>query len=206
MTEMTPHLAAQRLQEGNKRFISGVKSVDSLLAHSKMADLAEKGQKPFAIVLTCSDSRSPAEMIFDEGIGELFVVRVAGNVVAPSLIASMEFAVANFHSSILVVLGHTKCGAVDACIKHVQDPVKELPSPHLEELIARIRPAVERSMIQHPIGEGAFLNHAIKENVLRSRSLILEQSRIIREAQERKELIVQPAILDISTGIVQFLS
>ena len=143
---MTPTQAIQRLQEGNNRFTSGLKSVDSLLAYSKMAELAEKGQTPFAIVLTCSDSRSPVEMIFDEGLGDLFVVRVAGNVVAPSLLASMEFAVANFHSSVIVVLGHTKCGAVDACLKHVQNPTEELPSPHLEELIGRIRPAVERTM------------------------------------------------------------
>jgi carbonic anhydrase len=203
---MSPESAIERLKEGNKRFTSGLKSVDSLLAYSKMAELAEKGQKPFAIVLTCSDSRSPVELIFDEGLGDLFVVRVAGNVVAPSLLASMEFAVANFHSSVILVLGHTKCGAVDACVKHVENPAQELPSPHLEELIGRIRPAVEKTLIRVKTNHKEKVDTAIMENVLRSRSLILAQSQIIRDAVAQKQLLVEPALLDIHSGIVQFLS
>ncbi len=206
MTQLTPAEAVERLKEGNKRFTGGVKSVESLLAYSKMAELAEKGQTPFAIVLTCSDSRSPVEMIFDEGLGDLFVVRVAGNVVAPSLIASMEFAVANFHSAIIVVLGHTKCGAVDACVKHVENPAEELPSPHLEELIGRIRPAVEKTLTRTKANHSETVENAIIENILRSRSLILAQSQIVRDAVARKELLVEPALLDIHTGTVKFLS
>lgn len=202
----SPLMALQRLMEGNTRFISGLRSVEALLGHSKMASLAENGQKPFAIVLTCSDSRSPAEMIFDEGVGELFVVRVAGNIVAPSLIASMEFALANFGCSILLVLGHTKCGAVDACVKHVADESKALPSSNLEELVTRIKPAIKETMKKCDPAAEDFLYQSTVQNIFRSRSLILEQSTIILEAVKRKELILQAAILDISTGAVQFLS
>ncbi len=206
MTQPTPSEALERLKEGNKRFTSGVKSVESLLAYSKMAELAEKGQTPFAIILTCSDSRSPVELIFDEGLGDLFVVRVAGNVVAPSLIASMEFAVANFHSAVVVVLGHTKCGAVDACVKHVENPGQELPSVHLEELVGRIRPAVEKTLARVKTNHKEKVESSIIENIFRSRTLLLDQSKIIRDAVASKKLLVEPAVLDIQTGIVKFLS
>lgn len=201
-----PSEAIERLQEGNRRFTAGVRSVEPLLAHLKMAELAAKGQKPFAIVLTCSDSRSPVEMIFDQGLGDLFVVRVAGNVVAPSLLASMEFAVANFGSSAIVVLGHSLCGAVNATVDHCNDPTTPLPSPHLEELVARIRPAVESTQLKHSPGSQHFLHHATVANIQRSKSLVLEQSRIIREAVDQGKLVVQGALLDISSGKVQFLS
>jgi len=112
----TPGSALEVLLEGNKRFTSGTRSIEPMLSHLKMPSLAANGQKPFAVALTCSDSRSPAEMIFDQGVGDLFVVRVAGNVIAPSLLASVEFAVANFGSPLIVVLGHTLCGAVKATI------------------------------------------------------------------------------------------
>jgi carbonic anhydrase len=197
--------AIQRLIEGNNRFTSGLRSVEPLLAHLKMAELAAKGQKPFAIILTCSDSRSPVEMIFDQGLGDLFVVRVAGNVVAPSLLASMEFAVANFGSSAIVVLGHTLCGAVNATIAHTHDPSKPLPSPHLEELVSRIRPAVEATDQKLDKNSKDFTHHATIANIHRSQNLIMEQSKIIRDAVEKGDLVVTGALLDISTGKVDFV-
>jgi len=199
------HPAILRLIEGNRRFTSGLRSVDSMMAHIKMAELAGNGQKPFAVVLTCSDSRSPAELIFDQGLGDLFVVRVAGNVVAPSLLASIEFAVANFGSSAIVVLGHTLCGAVSATIKHTIDSSQPLPSSHLEELVGRIRPAIEATERKHPISHPGFLQHATLENIDRSTRLILEQSEIVRELVSQGKLIVVGALLDIASGRVDFL-
>jgi len=161
--------ALKRLMEGNERFINGFRSVEPLFSHKKMAELSENGQKPFVIVLTCSDSRSPVEMIFDQGIGEVFVVRVAGNVVAPSLLASMEFAAANFGSTLLLVMGHTKCGAVNATLQHCKNPAEVLPSVHLEELVSRIRPAVEKTVMKFGyIKDPQMLELCSIENVKRS--------------------------------------
>lgn len=204
--KLTPKQAIERLKEGNFRFISGVRSVEPLLSHLRMKELAEKGQKPFAIVLTCSDSRSPAEMIFDQGLGDLFVVRVAGNVVAPSLLASIEFAAANFGSSTVLVLGHTLCGAVNATIAHARDTSKPLPSPHLEELVGRIRPAIDRVLLENKIDHSDFLKLSTLENVLRSMRLIQEQSQIIRSLVSNGSLSVEGAVLDISTGQVEFMN
>lgn len=203
-TKITESL--DKLKAGNARFTSGTMSVESLLSQKKMAELAKNGQKPFAIVLTCSDSRSPVEMIFDQGLGDLFVVRVAGNVVAPSLLASIEFAAANFGSSIIVVMGHTQCGAVNATIQHVHHPESELPSPHLEELVARIRPAVVKTLRDHrDLNDSDKLQYSAIENIKRSMNLILEQSAIVRGLVEKGQLTVAGAILDISTGKVNFL-
>jgi carbonic anhydrase len=201
--KIKPKEALEKLIEGNKRFTSGVRAVEPLLSHLKMAELSEKGQTPFAIILTCSDSRSPVEMIFDQGLGDLFVVRVAGNIVAPSLLASIEFAAANFGSSLVVVLGHTKCGAVNATIKHVQSPAEPLPSANLEELVSRIRPAVEMSLIEKK-SELSVLDKSINQNVRRSMHIIQEQSKIISNLVETKKIEVVGGVLDIATGVVKF--
>jgi len=201
----TPQQAIQRLKEGNVRFTTGMRSVEPLLSHLKLKDLAQNGQTPFAIVLTCSDSRSPVEMIFDQGLGDLFVVRVAGNVVAPSLLASIEFAVAHFACATVLVLGHTLCGAIDAAVQHSKDPTTPLPSPHLEELVGRIRPAVERTLRNNTFDDSDFIHQSTEENVRRSMHLIVSQSEIVRDQVNLKKLSVQGAILDISTGKVGFL-
>lgn len=204
---MTPQDSLRRLIEGNQRFVSGVRSIEPMFSHLKMAELAEKGQKPFAIVLTCSDSRSPAEMIFDQGLGDLFVVRVAGNVIAPSLLASIEFAASNFGSSLILVMGHTKCGAVHATLKHAQKPAVELPSVHLESLISNIRPAVEKTLDHRPpnTSDEQLLELCTEENVRRSQMLILEQSSIIRDLIRRNKIGLEGAVLDIKTGQVKIL-
>lgn len=203
---MTPKKALERLQDGNQRFVSGLRSVEPMFSHLKMAQLAENGQKPFAIVLTCSDSRSPAEMIFDQGLGDLFVVRVAGNIIAPSLLASIEFAAANFGSSIILVMGHTKCGAVQAAVKHARNPSQELPSVHLESLVSSIRPAVEKTIKQSQgLSDSALVERCAEENVCRSQRLILEQSGIVRNLIEQGKLSLVGAVLDIATGRVRFL-
>ena len=199
--------ALNRLIEGNQRFINGIRSVEPMYSHLKMAELSENGQKPFVIVLTCSDSRSPVEMIFDQGVGEVFVVRVAGNVVAPSLLASIEFAAANFGSPLIVVMGHSKCGAVNATLGHVQAPQNALPSVHLEELVSRIRPAVEKTISNHPSKSGPELVElCTAENVRRSIEIIYDQSKIVRDLVAASKVKIEGAVLDIKTGKVQFLS
>ncbi len=203
---LTPKAAIERLMEGNRRFTAGVRAVEPLLSHMRMRDLAEKGQKPFAIVLTCSDSRSPAEMIFDQGLGDLFVVRVAGNVIAPSLLASIEFAAANFGSATVLVLGHTQCGAVNATIQHTRNPANPLPSPHLEELVGRIRPAVDHTLKDCSSEHPDLLKNSTIENVKRSMRLIESQSEIIRYLVQAGKISVRGAVLDISTGQVELLS
>lgn len=197
-----PKQALARLMEGNQRFTSGLRSVESLMAHKKMPDLAANGQKPFAVILTCSDSRSPVELIFDQGIGDLFVVRVAGNVVAPSLLASIEFAVANFGSPIILVLGHTLCGAVKATCEHVKNPANALPSANLEELVSRIRPAIESVQAEHGKDNPELVRLSTEQNVRRSINLILEQSKIVRDLVAGGKVDVQGAVLDISNGVV----
>lgn len=202
---MNSKQAVERLTLGNERFINGVRSVDSMLAHLKMKDLAENGQKPFAVILTCSDSRSPVELIFDQGLGDLFVVRVAGNVIAPSLLASIEFAVANFGSPAIVVLGHTLCGAIKATCSHVQEPSTPLPSAHLEELVGRIRPAVEATQRDTLIDHPEFIYKATLQNVRRSMRLITEQSQIVRNLMAEGKVSVEGAVLDIATGVVKWI-
>jgi carbonic anhydrase len=148
-------------------------------------------------------------MVFDQGLGEVFVVRVAGNVVAPSLLASMEFAAANFGSSLILVMGHTKCGAVKATFDHSLTPAAALPSPHLEELVARIRPAVEKvKSIAGPLGQPAaeMVESCAVENVRRSMGLIVEQSSIIRNLISEGKLAIEGGILDIATGKVNFMA
>lgn len=205
-SNLSPLKAIKRLKEGNSRFVSGLRSVDSMLAHMKMPELASRGQKPFAIVLTCSDSRSPVEMIFDQGLGDLFVVRVAGNVVAPSLLASMEFAVLNFQSPAIVVLGHTLCGAIKAATSHVSKPHEELPSQHLEELVSRIKPSIDETAKKYSVDSEDFLKNATISNIFRSQKLIYQSSSIIQKAVEEKRLTIESALLDIASGKVDFLT
>jgi carbonic anhydrase len=206
--ETAPGQALKKLLDGNLRFINGMRSVEPMFSHLKMADLAHQGQRPFAIVLTCSDSRSPVEIIFDQGIGDLFVVRVAGNVVAPSLLASIEFAAANFGSSLILVMGHSKCGAVNATLQHARRPADALPSPHLEELVSRIRPAVEKVLAQTSVqqDEKQVLELCTAENVKRSVNLIVEQSLIIRNLLKSGSIQIEGAVLDISNGKVEVLN
>src|SRR5688572_2155869 len=118
---LTAEQALARLREGNSRFLSGVRSLDALLSPTRRGSLATE-QHPFAIVLGCSDSRVPAEIVFDQGLGDLFVIRVAGNIVAPSQVGSVEFAAARFGTPLVVVLGHSQCGAVLATLEELRRP------------------------------------------------------------------------------------
>ena len=192
----------ERLRDGNRRFASNRLS-DVPINPRRLAELAQ-GQEPFAIILGCSDSRVPAEIIFDQGLGDLFVIRVAGNIVAPSQVGSVEFAAARFETKLVVVLGHSQCGAVTATIEELRRPV-ESQSPNLRSIVDRVRPSVE-ALITTSIGHDDRLltEHAVRSNVrlaadhLRHGSALLE--RLIRD----EGLRVVGAEYSLDTGLVDF--
>ena len=135
------HDALQRLRDGNRRFVSNVRSHDSLTGEARRVEVAA-GQEPFAIILGCSDSRVPAEIVFDQGLGDLFVIRVAGNIVAPSQVGSVEFAAERYGTRLVVVLGHSQCGAILATIDELKRPTIN-QSRNLHSIVDRVRPSVE---------------------------------------------------------------
>src|SRR3954453_17082336 len=131
----------ERLKEGNRRFVAGIRRTGLLPSGMRRIEVAS-GQQPFAIVLGCSDSRVPAEIVFDQGLGDLFVIRVAGNIVAPSQVGSVEFAASRFQTRLVVVLGHSQCGAIQATIEELLQPA-ESQSRNLRSIVDRVRPSVE---------------------------------------------------------------
>ena len=195
--------ALERLKEGNARFVSGVRSMDALLSHTKLDELAE-GQRPFAVILGCSDSRVPVEIVFDQGLGDLFVIRVAGNVVAPSQIGSIEFAAEMFSTALVVVLGHSRCGAVQATLQQLREP-EEQQSPNLKSIVDRISPAVA-AVLQNEAGkDSASLERAaIRENVRASVKALQHGSRILEELVTDGKLLIVGAEYSLDTGVVEF--
>src|SRR5687767_13015274 len=156
--------ALERLRQGNQRFVSGVRSSDMLASQTRRTELAA-GQEPFAIILGCSDSRVPAEIVFDQGLGDLFVIRVAGNIVASSQIGSVEFAAERFGTPLVVVLGHSQCGAILATLEELMRP-RETQSRYLRSIVDRIRPSVEvllATELRHD--SDALVRQAIRTNV-----------------------------------------
>ena len=192
----------QRLMAGNERFVSGLRSVESIATVSRLAKLASEGQKPFAMVLGCADSRIPTELLFDQGLGDLFIVRVAGNVVAPSLIASMEFAATTFETPLLVVMGHTKCGAIQAAVDQFYSHKNTL-GKNLKDLVERITPAVKR-VCEGEAKDHIDLTDVARENVQTSIHSILAESEILKERVETSKLLVVGAMVDIGSGKVSF--
>src|SRR5881275_249446 len=161
---MSGHEALLRLREGNRRFVASMAHTAPALSQTRRLALAE-GQQPFAIVLGCSDSRVPAELVFGQGFGDLFVILVAGNIVAPSQVGSVEFAAARFGTRLVVVLGHTECGAITATIEELRQPASR-HSTGLRAIVDRIRPAVE-PLLDTPLREQpeALLAHAVRANM-----------------------------------------
>jgi carbonic anhydrase len=195
--------ALDRLREGNARFVANVRSLESLLSHTRRGELAE-AQAPFAIILGCSDSRVPAEIVFDQGLGDLFVIRVAGNVVAPSQIGSVEFAATRFGTRLVVVMGHSRCGAIAATLEELRRPGAQ-PSRNLRSIVERIRPSVE-SLLESPLrgDEAALIAHAVRANVRASANQLRHGSEIIEELVEREGLVIAGAEYSLETGKVEF--
>ena len=194
--------ALARLQEGNSRFVDGVGR--SVTGRDRRAELAA-GQEPFAIVLGCSDSRVPAEIVFDQGLGDLFVIRVAGNIVAPSQIGSVEFAAAQFGTRLVVVLGHSMCGAVLATLQELRRP-GEAQSPNLRSIVNRIRPAVASLVAGEPAADAsALVDRAVHANIRASVQSLRRGSPILEELIASDGLLVVGASYSLETGDVDFL-
>lgn len=192
--------ALQRLMDGNRRFVDDSRSHGES-GEARRRELAD-GQDPFAIILGCSDSRVPAEIIFDQGLGDLFVIRVAGNIVQPSQIGSVEFAAATFGTRLVVVLGHTSCGAVAATIEQLQSP-GEQRSANLRSIVEFIRPSVEAVLEQGMEPEATF-DEAIRANVRASAERLRHASPIIEELERHSGLVIVGAEYSLETGAVEF--
>lgn len=193
--------ALSRLQEGNRRFVSGVRSLEAL-SHTRREALAQE-QSPFAIILGCSDSRVPAELIFDQGLGDLFVIRVAGNIVAPSQVGSVEFAAARFETSLVVVLGHTQCGAISATLEEVRRPTSH--SPNIRSIVDRIRPAVETLLAMGiENDEERLVRQAVRANVRASAGHLRHGSALLEQLIQDGRLVVVGAEYSLDTGEVDF--
>jgi carbonic anhydrase len=164
----------------------------------------EEEQAPFAIVIGCSDSRVPAEIIFDQGLGDLFVIRVAGNIVAPSQVGSVEFASARFGTRLVVVLGHSECGAVLATVEELQQPTQS-QSPNLRSIVDRIRPSVEELLRSEPKRDSkALVRHAVRVNVGVSVNHLRHGSEILERLIQTEGLLVVGAEYSLETGEVEF--
>jgi len=196
--------ALARLKEGNRRFATGEWSGAELADGTRRAALVE-GQNPFAIILGCSDSRVPAEIVFGQGLGDLFVIRVAGNVVAPSLVGSVEFAAEAFGTRLVVVMGHSDCGALKATLEALERP-EETHSKNLRSIVDRIRPSFDALMateLRHD--REALLREAGRANVRASVDHLRHGSGILERLIAREGLVVVGAEYSLATGRVAFL-
>ena len=201
---ISAHDAMERLREGNRRFVSGSVTRDRTAGHTRRSGKAQE-QEPFAIVLGCSDSRVPAEIVFDQGLGDLFVIRVAGNIVAPSQVGSVEFAASRFDTRLVVVLGHSRCGAVLATLEELQHSTG-IQSRNLRSITDRIRPSIEgllETEMRHD--PDALVHHAVRANVKAAVDHLRHGSGILEQLIKNEGLSVVGAEYSLDTGEVEFL-
>jgi carbonic anhydrase len=195
--------ALTRLREGNRRFIGNVRGIDALLSQQRRADLVA-GQNPFAIFLGCSDSRAPAEILFDQGLGDLFVIRIAGNIVAPSGIASIEFAAQRYGIPLVVLMGHTGCGAIEATLESISRPNDE-SLRNLKSIVDRVRPAIEPLMatdlVRDPV---ALRRQCVRANVRAGANHLRHGSPVLERLVLDGQLAVVGAEYDLESGVVDF--
>ncbi|HVH25311.1 MAG TPA: carbonic anhydrase [Vicinamibacterales bacterium] len=201
---MSARDALERLQAGNRRFAADdVRSRQTLTSQGRRTAVAA-GQEPFAIILGCSDSRVPAELVFDQGLGDLFVIRVAGNIVASSQVGSVEFAAARFGTRLVVVLGHSRCGAVLATLEELQRPT-DSQSRHLRSIVDRVRPSVEALLtteLRHD--PDALVRQAVRANIRVSANHLRHGSEVLEHLIQNDGLLVVGAEYSLETGVVEF--
>ncbi|HVO31635.1 MAG TPA: carbonic anhydrase [bacterium] len=193
--------ALRRLQDGNARFASNVRSLETLASALGRGSLLDD-QRPFAVVVSCSDSRVPAEMVFDQGVGALFIVRVAGNIIAPSQIGSVEFAIDRFNTKLVVVMGHTRCGAIDAAIDAAAGNAPLTRG--LKSIVDRVLPAVEPLLSAGVTARETLRREAVRANAKIAADHLRHGSVLVEEALSHG-LRVEPAVYDLETGKVEFL-
>ena len=196
------HEALARLREGNRRFVQD-RTGDAATSPSRRRELVD-GQEPFAIILGCSDSRVPAELVFDQGLGDLFVIRVAGNIVAPSQVGSVEFAAARFGTRLVVVLGHSQCGAILATLEELGRPSAD-QSRNLRSIVDRIRPSVV-TLLGTGTGRdrGELVKLAVRANIRASVDHLRHGSEVLEQLIERDGLLVVGAEYSLESGLVDF--
>jgi carbonic anhydrase len=192
--------AFNRLKEGNRRFAAHVKSDDIQLKKTELISV----QEPVAIILGCSDARVPAEMVFDQGLGDLFVIRVAGNIVAPSQVGSVEFAASRFGTRLVVVLGHSTCGAILATLEELQSPGSN-QSRNLASIVDRVRPSVEPLLATELANDRPrLIREAVRANIRASAAHLRHGSQILEQLVQNEGLIVVGAEYSLETGVVDF--
>ncbi|MEP6801222.1 MAG: carbonic anhydrase [Acidobacteriota bacterium] len=195
--------ALARLQDGNRRFASGAPTAADRGSQARRAELTES-QAPFAIILGCSDSRVPAEIVFDQGLGDLFVIRVAGNIVAPSQVGSVEFAAERYGTRLVVVLGHSRCGAVMATLEDLQGSGRA-HSQNLRAIVDRVRPSVERVLNGSSRGDpDELLEQAVRANIRASANQLRHGSSSLEQLIEEDGLMVVGAEYALHSGVVEF--
>ncbi len=195
--------ALDRLREGNRRFVAETRNQETPASQSRRRELAA-GQEPFAIILGCSDSRVPAELVFDQGLGDLFVIRVAGNIVAPSQVGSVEFAAERFHTRLVVVLGHSKCGAILATLEELRRRSED-QSRNLRSIVDRIRPSVA-GLLRTDLArdEDALVEEAVRANIRFSADHLRHGSEVLEQLILTNGLMVVGAEYCLDTGVVDF--
>ncbi len=200
---MEPLTALDRLREGNRRFFEELPSESGIRDAARRSQLLS-GQQPFAIILGCSDSRVPAEIVFDQGLGDLFVIRVAGNIVAPSQIGSVEYAAEITGARLVVVLGHSCCGAIEATIDQLQRPQANR-SRNLRSIVDRIRPSVE-TLLETGLSKDrtALIRFAVRSNIRASVDHLRHGSEILERLIAEDQLLVVGAEYSLETGLVEF--
>ncbi|CAH1075972.1 carbonic anhydrase family protein [Candidatus Nitrotoga sp. 1052] len=194
---ITPAMALELLKEGNKRFVNNLKLNRNLL---QQANETSDGQHPFAVILSCIDSRTSAELIFDQGLGDVFSIRIAGNIINEDILGSMEFGCKVAGSKIIVVLGHTKCGAIKGACDHVE-------MGNLTALLSKIQPAVydENSETENRNSSNPeFVEKVAAMNVKKTLHAIMERSPILKEMVETRAIGIIGGKHDIATGVVDF--
>jgi len=195
--------ALERLRAGNRRFVANVRDSARFAGGARRMELP-RSQEPFAIILGCSDSRVPAEIVFDQGLGDLFVIRVAGNIVAPSQVGSVEFAAARFGTRLVVVLGHSECGAILATLEELKRP-SEKQSRNLRAIVDRVRPAIEGLLEDGVRGShGALVNKAVRLNIRASAGHLRHGSEVLERLIAKDGLLVVGAEYSLDTGVVDF--
>jgi carbonic anhydrase len=195
--------ALERLREGNRRFASEALNSEAPINERRRREVAA-AQEPFAIILGCSDSRVPAEIVFDQGLGDLFVIRVAGNIVAPSQIGSVEFAAERYHTPLVVVLGHSNCGAILATIEELSRSTDER-SRNLRSIVDRVRPSVQAligTSLAHD--HDSLVQKAVRANIRMSADHLRHGSEILEGLIQKDELMVVGAEYSLETGLVEF--
>ncbi len=196
--------ALERLRAGNQRFVSETRNGDGVANETRRRQVAA-AQEPFAIILGCSDSRVPAEIVFDQGLGDLFVIRVAGNIVAPSQIGSVEFGAARFGTRLVVVLGHSNCGAITATIEELGRRSEE-QSRNLRSIVDRVRPSVESLLateLRHD--HDALVQAAVLANIRASANQLRHGSEMLEQMIQNDGLRVVGAEYSLETGVVNFM-